>query len=73
MRTCVICGKDISDRHGNCQICSETCRKIRHNEQQRDYHRRDKADRAIFVKVSAPDSEVFHHVFRGNVSRRQGA
>lgn len=70
MRTCVICGKDISDRHGNCQICSETCRKIRHNEQQRDYHRRDAAERTIFVKVNL---EVFNHVFRGNASRGQGS
>lgn len=73
MRTCVICGKDISDQHGNRQICSEACRKIRHNEQQRDYHRRDNADRAIFVEVSATDLEVFDHVIRGNVSRRQGS
>lgn len=68
MRTCVICGKDISDMHGNRQVCSETCRKIRHNEQQRDYFKRDHADRATFFPM-----EINDYVIRCNFSRRQGA
>lgn len=54
--------------HGNRQVCSETCRKIRHNEQQRDYFKRDHADRATFFPV-----EINDYVIRCNFSRRQGA
>jgi len=54
MKKCELCGKDISDRHGNAKYC-KNCGYEKHLEKAREKQKKEKERREFFESLS--DSE----------------